>query len=176
MVAERPHRVANDFLQRCTGVALSSRGAQGRIDSTAQDLQPWQVVRATQEAEVVADAVGSGEGVADRRVEIAMAGVRAPLDGRWQEAKVATILVRRLEAPVEEPTLGAVLARRDVGVLGAAEALAVRLQQVIGQAGWEHLPMGESLGDGAHGIGTVADTSCPGGRQTLDDDHLSAHL
>jgi len=176
VVAERPQRVANDLLQRCPGVALSSRGAQGLLDSTAQDRQPWQVGRATQEAEVVADAVGSGDGVADRRVEIAMDGVRAPSDGRWPAAKVATILVRRLEAPGEEPTLGAVLARRDVGVLGAAEALAVRLQQVIRQAGWEHLPMGERLGDGAHGIWTVADTSGPGGRQPLDDDHRSAHL
>jgi hypothetical protein len=34
-VAERPHRVAHDRLQRCTGVALRSRGAQGSIDSTA---------------------------------------------------------------------------------------------------------------------------------------------
>jgi hypothetical protein len=168
--------VANDLLQRCTGVALSSRGAQGLIDSTAQDLQQWQAARETQEAEVVADAVGSGDGVADLRVEIAMDGVMAHIDGRWQEAKVATILVRRLEASVEEPTLGAVLARRYVGVLGAAEELAARIQQVIRQAGWEHIPMGEILGDGAHWIWTVADTSFPGVRQTLDYYHLSEHL
>jgi hypothetical protein len=176
VVAELPHRVANDLLQRCTGVALSSRGAQGLIDSTAQDLQQWQAARETQEAEVVADAVGSGDGVADLRVEIAMDGVMAHIDGRWQEAKVATILVRRLEASVEEPTLGAVLARRYVGVLGAAEELAARIQQVIRQAGWEHIPMGEILGDGAHWIWTVADTSFPGVRQTLDYYHLSEHL
>jgi hypothetical protein len=44
VAAERPHRVANDRLLRCTGVALSSRGAQGIIDRTADDLQrrqPW---------------------------------------------------------------------------------------------------------------------------------------
>jgi hypothetical protein len=39
VVAELPHRMANDLFQRCTGVALSLRGARGIIDSTAQDLQ-----------------------------------------------------------------------------------------------------------------------------------------
>ena len=87
-------------------------GAQGLIDSMAQDLQQWQAAREIQEAEVVADLVGSGDGVTDLRMEIAMDGVMAHIDGRWQEAKVATLLVRRLEVPVEEPTLGAVLARR----------------------------------------------------------------
>jgi hypothetical protein len=81
---------------------------------------------------------------------------------------VATLLVRRLEAPVAEPTLGAVLARRSVGGLGAAEELAARIRQVIRRAGWERLPIGESLGDGAPWIWTVADTSLPGVRQTLD--------
>jgi hypothetical protein len=38
VAAERPHWVANDRLLRCTGVALSSRGAQGIIDRTADDL------------------------------------------------------------------------------------------------------------------------------------------
>jgi hypothetical protein len=39
-----PHRVANDRLLGCTGVALSSRGGQGIIDPTADDFlrrQPW---------------------------------------------------------------------------------------------------------------------------------------
>jgi hypothetical protein len=174
VVAERPHRVAHDLLQRCTGVALSSRGAQGLIDSTAQDLQRWQAARETQE--VVADVVESGDSVADLRVEIAMDGVMAHIDGRWQEAKVATILVRRFEAPVEEPTLGAVLARRYVGVLGAAEELATRIQQVIRAAHWERIPVGEILGDGAVWIWKVADSHFPGVRQTLDDSHLSEHL
>jgi hypothetical protein len=40
-VAELPHRVANDLFQRCTGVALSYRGVQGIIDSTAEDLRTW---------------------------------------------------------------------------------------------------------------------------------------
>jgi hypothetical protein len=119
--AERPHRVANDLCPRCTGVALSSRGAQGLIDSTAQDLQRWQATRETQEATAVAHALGAGDGAADLRVEVALDGVMAQIDGRWQEAKVATLLVRRLEAPAEAPTLGAVLARRYVGILGSAE-------------------------------------------------------
>jgi hypothetical protein len=176
MAAELPHRVANDLLQRCTGMALSSRGAQSLIDSTAQDLQRWQAACDSQEAAAVADALGSGDGVSDLRVEMAMDGVMAHIDGRWQEAKVATILVRRLEAQAEEPSLGAVLARRDVGVLGSAENLVARIPQVIREAGWEGSAIGEILGDGAAWIWTVADAHFPGVRQTLDYDHLSAHL
>jgi hypothetical protein len=176
VVAELPHRVANDLFQRCTGVALSSRGAQGLIDSTAEDLSAWQAERETQEAEAVVDALASGDGAADLRVEIAMDGVMAHIDGRWQEAKVATILMRRLEAQAEEPTLGAVLARRYVGLLGSAEELAARIQQGIREAGWERIPLGEILGDGAHWIWTVADAYFPGVRQTLDFYHLREHL
>jgi hypothetical protein len=127
VVAELPHRVANDLFQRCMGVALSSRGAQGLIDSTAQDVQQWQAERGTQEGVAVVDALGAGDDVAELRVEIAMAGVMAYIDGRWQEAKVGTILVRRLAVQAEEPTLGAVLARRYVCALGTAEALAARM-------------------------------------------------
>jgi hypothetical protein len=176
LVAELPQRVANDLFQRCTGVALRSRGAQGLIDRTAQDLQRWQATRETQEATAVADALLSGDGAANLRVEVAMDGVMAHIDGRWQEAKVATILVRRLEPPAAEPTLGAVLARRYVGILGSAEELAARIAQGIREAGWERIPMGEMLGDGAPWIWTVADAHFPGVRQTLDYDHLSEHL
>jgi hypothetical protein len=176
VVAELPHRVANDLFRRCTGVALSSRGAQGLIDSTAQDLQRWQAERERQEVAGVVDALASGDAAADLRLEIAMDGVMAHIDGRWQEAKVGTILVRRLEAQAEEPTLGAILARRYVGVLGSAEDLAVRINQVIREAGWERLPLGEILGDGALWIWTVADTHFPGVRQTLDYYHLSEHF
>jgi hypothetical protein len=176
LVAELPHRVANDLFQRCTGVALSSHGAQGIIDSTAQELQRWQATREPQEEAAVTDALGAGDSGADLRMEIAMDGVMAPIDGRWQEVKVATILVRRLEAPAEEPTLGAVLARRYVGILGSAEALAVRLKQMIHEAGWELIPLGEIVGDGAPWIWTVADAHFPGVRQTLDYYHLSEHL
>jgi hypothetical protein len=176
VVAELPHRVADGLFQRCTGVALSSRGAQGLIDSTAQDLQRWQAEREGQEAAAVGDALGASDEVADLRVEIAMDGVMVHIDGRWQAAKVGTILVRRLEAQAEEPTLGAILARRYVGVLGSADDLAVRINQGIREAGWEPLPLREILGDGAPWIWTVADTHFPVVRQTLDYYHLSEHL
>lgn len=105
-----------------------------------------------------------------------MDGVMAHIDGRWQEAKVATLLVRRLEAQTEEPTLGAVLARRYVCVLDSAEELAAHIKQVLREAGWEHIPIGEILGDGAPWIWNVADAHFPGVRQTLDYYHLSEHL
>jgi hypothetical protein len=124
----------------------------------------------------VADAFDVGNGLTDVRVEIAMDGVMAHIDGRWQEAKVGTILVRRLEAAPTEPTRGAILARRDVGILGAAQDLAARIKQVIRNAGWESIPMGEILGDGAPWIWNVAEAHFPGVRQTLDYDHLSEPL
>jgi hypothetical protein len=176
VAAELPHRVANALFARCTGVRLSSCGGQGIIDSTADDLRTWQAERETREAEAMGEAVALGDGGAELRVEIAMDGVMAHIDGRWQEAKVGTILVRQLEAQAEDPTLGAVLARRYVGVLGSAEDLAVRITQVMREAGWERLPLGEILGDGAPWIWTVADAHFPGVRQTLDYYHLSKHL
>ncbi len=176
VVAELPHRVANDLFARCTGVTLSSCGAQGIIDSTAEDLRTWQAEREPQEAAAGGEALASGDGAADLRVEIAMDGVMAHIDGRWQEAKVATLLVRRLEAQVAEPTLGAALARRYVSILGSPEDLATRITQGLREAGWEHLPIGEILGDGAPWIWNVADAHFPGVRQTLDYYHLSEHL
>ena len=93
-----------------------------------------------------------------------------------RKRKWATMLVRRLEAQAEEPTLGAILARRYVGILGSAEDLAARITQVIREAGWERIPVGEILGDGAAWIWKVADAYFPGVRQTLDYYHLSEHL
>jgi len=176
VAAELPHRVAHVRFARCTGLALSSCGAQGIIDSTAEDLKTWQAEREVPEAETVADVMLSGDGAADLRVEIAMDGVMAHSDGRWQEAKGGTILVRQLEAQAAEPTLGAVLARRYVGVRGSAEDLAVRITQVRREAGWEHIPLGEIRGDGAPWIWTVAGAHGPGVRQTRDYYHLRAHL
>jgi hypothetical protein len=176
LVAELPHRVAHDLFERCTGMALSSHGAQGIIDSTARDLEQWQATRKPQEGAAVTAVLGARDSGADLRVEVAMDGVMAHIDGRWQEAKVGTILVRQLEPQAEEPTLGAVLARRYVGVLGTAEALAARIHQIIREAGWEQIPLGEILGDGAPWIWTVADAHFPGVRQTLDYYHLSEHL
>ena len=63
-------------------VALSSRGAPGIIDRTAEALRTWQSTRETSEAESVADAFDSGHGLADLRLEIAMDGVMAPIHGR----------------------------------------------------------------------------------------------
>jgi hypothetical protein len=97
-------------------------------------------------------------------MEIAMDGVIAHIDRRWQDVKVATILVRRLEAPAAEPTLGAVLTRHYVGLLGSAAELAVRLKRMIQEAGWESIPLGEIVGDGAPWIWTVADAYFPGVR------------
>ena len=57
-----------------------------------------------------------------------------------------------LQAPDLHPgtaTLGAGLARRYMGILGTAEALAARITQAIRAAGWERIPIGEILGDGA---------------------------
>jgi hypothetical protein len=104
------------------------------------------------------------DGAVKRRVEVAMVGVMAHIDGRWQEAKVATILVRRLEGPAEEPSLSAVLARRYVGVLGSAEDLVARITQAIREAGWERISIVEILSDGAAWIWNVAEVHFPGVR------------
>jgi hypothetical protein len=176
LAAELPHRVANTLFARCTGVTLSSCGAQGIIDSTAEDLRTWQMERESQEAEAVGHALATEAHAAELRVEIAMDGVTAHIDGRWQQPKVATILVRRLAPQAAEPTLGAILARRYVCVLGTAEALAVRIQQALKEAGWARIPIGEIVGDGAPWIWNVADAYFPGVRQTLDYYHLSEHL
>jgi hypothetical protein len=63
-----------------------------------------------------------------------------------------------------------------VSVLGSAEELAVRITQTLREAGWEHIPVGEILGDGAPWIWHVAEAHFPGVRQTLDYYHLSEHL
>jgi len=173
VVAELPHRVAHDLLQRCTGVALSSRGAQGIIDRTAEDLRTGQAVHERQETAAVEDALGGRDDRAELRLAVAMDGVMAHLDGRGQAAKMGPLLGRRLDAEAEEPPLGTILARRDSGGLGSAADLAVRLPQVIRVAGWERIPVGESLGEGAAWIWKVADAHFPGVRQTLDDYHLS---
>jgi hypothetical protein len=98
VAAELPHRVANALFARCTGVRLSSCGGEGTIDSTAADLQTWQAEREPREADAVGEAVALGNGDAERRVEIAIDGVMAHIDGRWQEATVDTILARRYVA------------------------------------------------------------------------------
>lgn len=105
-----------------------------------------------------------------------MDGVKAHIDGRWQEPQVAAVLVRWLPSQPQVPTRGAVLARRYVCVLGSAEALVGRIQEVIHQAGWEGIPVAEIVGDGAMWIWNVATEHFPGVRQALDYYHLSEHL
>jgi hypothetical protein len=162
VVAELPHRVANDLFARCTGVTLSSRGAHGLIDSTAQNLQQWQAAQETQEAAAVADVLGAGDSGVGVRIEIAMDGVTAHIDGRWQQPKVVTIVVRQLETQAEEPTPGAVLARRYVSVLGSAEEFAARIQQAIREAGWERIPLGRSWAMVPPGFGPWRTPTFPG--------------
>jgi hypothetical protein len=53
-------------------VTLSSYGGQGIIDSTAEGLRTWLVEREAREAEAVGDALASGDGGSELRVEIAM--------------------------------------------------------------------------------------------------------
>jgi hypothetical protein len=176
VAAEWPPRVAKARCARCTAVCLSACGGQGLSESTADALHTWPAERETCEAEAVGEAVAWGDGGAALRVESAMAGGRAHLDGRWQDAQGGPSLGRQLEAQAAEPPLGAVLARRAGGVLGSAEDLAGRLTQVMREAGWERLPLGPMRGDGAPWIWMGAAAHVPGVRQTLDDDHLSAHL
>jgi hypothetical protein len=175
LVAELPHRVANDIFARFTGVVLSSQGAQGLIASSAADHRAWRQQTAAQEQAAIA-AMRGRNGASRLRLEIAMDGVKAHSDERWQEPKVTTILVRRLPERPTVPTRGAVLARRYVCVLGAAEDLVERIKIVIREAGWEQFPVAEILGDGAPWIWHAAETHFPGVRQTLDDYHLSEHL
>jgi hypothetical protein len=175
LVAELPHRVANDILARFTGVALSSQGAHSLIESSAVDHRAWRHKAEAQEQVAVAEVLASAD-ASRLRLEIAMDGVKAHIDGRWQEPKVATILVRRLPERPKVPTRGAVLARRYVCVLGSAEDLITRIKHTIHEAGWEQFPVAEIVGDGAPWIWNVAAIHFPGVRQTLDYYHLSEHL
>jgi hypothetical protein len=176
VAAELPHRVANALFARCTGVPRSSCGGQRIIDRTAEDLRIWQAEHETRKTQAAEEAWAAGDRGAELQVEVAMDGVTAHIDGRWRPPKVATILVRQLDTQAEEPTLGAMLARRDVCLLGTAEELAVQIQRALHEAGWARIPIGEILGDGAPWIWKVADAYCPGVRQTLDDSHLSEPL
>jgi hypothetical protein len=176
LVAELPHRVANDFLRRVTGLELSSCGAQGIIDSSAADHAQWRTDTDAQADATVAEPLEAGENAHSLHLEIAMDGVKAHIDGRWQAPKVATILVRRLPVEAQEPTRGTVVARRYLCILGSAEALVTRLKAMIRDAGWAQLPVAEILGDGAPWIWHVAEAHFPGVRQTLDYYHLSEHL
>lgn len=175
LVAELPHRVASDVFSRFTGVELSSRGAQGVIDSTAADLREWREKREGQEAKEVSGLRAEGK---DLVLEISMDGVMAHIDGSWREPKVGTVVVRHGGEKTEEgaPKLGEVVARRFACVLGSADDLAREIKRTIREAGWGEIPLAEILGDGAPWIWNLADEHFPGVRQTLDWFHLRQHL
>src|SRR5262249_38126569 len=165
----------NDIFARFTGVALSSRGAHSLIESSAADHRDWRHQAEAQDQAVVAEVL-TGADASRLRLEIAMDGVKAHIDRRWQEPKVATVLVRHLSKDAKVPTRGAVLARRYVCVLGTAEDLVERIKAVIHEAGWDSIPVAEIVGDGAAWIWNVATEHFSGVRQILDDYHLSEPL
>jgi len=174
LAAALPHRIASDIFARFTGVALSSRGAPGIIDSRAVAHRHWHHQAEAQDQAAVA-AVLAGADAARLRLEVAMDGVKAHIEGRWQEPQVATILVRRLPERPKVPPRGAGLARHYVWVVGSAEDLGGRIKAVSREAGWEHIPVAEILGDGAAWIWHVATEHFRGVRQTVDYYHLSEH-
>lgn len=176
LAAELPHRSGNDIFARFTGVSLSSRGAQSLIDSSAQDLASWRRTQEAQEHAMVAALLDDEQGARRLHLEIAMDGVKAHIDGRWQEPKVGTILVRQLPKPSPRPVRGAVVARRYVCVLGSADDLVRRIKATIAQAGWQDIEVAEILGDGAAWIWNVADVHFRGIPQVLDYYHLSEHF
>lgn len=175
LVAELPHRVANDVFSRFTGLDLSSRGAQGLIDSTAADLTEWRARREDEELREVSCLRTSGE---DLALEISIDGVMAHIDGTWREPKLASILVRKRGQRTQEgePKLGEVVCRRVACVLGSADELAAQIKRTVAEAGLQEIPLAEILGDGAAWIWNLADTHFPGVKQTLDWFHLRQHL
>jgi len=175
VVAELPHRTANDIFQRFTGVELSSRGAQGIIDSTARDLREWREERESGEVFKVSSLLAAGE---DLVLEVAMDGVMAHIDGHWHEAKVGTILVRRRGDKTDEgePKLGEVVAQRYACVYGTPDDLAFEIKRAIREPGWEGIPIAAILGDGSHWIWNLAENHFPGVFQILDTWHLKEHL
>ena len=177
LVAELPHRTANDIFKQFTGVDLSSRGGQSIIDSTAKDLKKWRADREAGEIFKVSSLLARGD---DLVLEVAMDGVMAHIDGNWHEAKVGTILVRhRGEKTAEgepKPKLGKVEAQRYACIYGGPEELAFEIKRAIREAGWQDIPIAEILGDGSHWIWNLAENHFPGVPQTLDMWHLKEHL
>jgi len=175
VVAELPHRTANDMFHRFTGVDLSSRGAQSIIDSTAEDLREWREEREACEVFKVSSLLSVGS---DLVLEVAMDGVMSHIDGDWHEAKVGTILVRRRGDKTDEgePKLGEVVAQRYACVYGSPDDLAFEIKRAIREPGWEGIPIAAILGDGSHWIWNLADNHFPGVFQILDTWHLKEHF
>ena len=95
------------------------------------------------------------------RLEIAMDGIKAPLDGCWQEPKVDTILVRQLPALSPQSKCGAVVVHRYVRALGSADDLIARIKATMTQSSWPDVEVAEILGDGAQWLWNAADTHFP---------------
>jgi hypothetical protein len=183
LAAELPHRTAIDLLERATAARLSPRGAQGVIESSARDVRRRREQREVFEDAAVREerqAIAEGRSGASLALEISMDGVMSHVDRSWHEAKLATVLVRRVDPTVatklDDERLGEVLARRYTCVLGGPQELGARVQELIRQAGWEDLPVAEILGDGAPWIWNLAQALWPGVRQTLDRWHLRQHF
>ena len=165
LVAELPHRMANDLLRRVTGRARSACEAQGIIASTAADHAQWRPDTAPQ-ADATLPAVegaeggGASDGTQPCRLEMAIDGVKAHIDGRGQAPKVATLLVRRLPVQPEEPTRGPLVARRYLGLLGS-ELLVTRIKSLSRDAGWVQIPVAEIRGDGTPWMWQIALLKAP---------------
>ena len=140
----------------------------------SHDLEQWREEQERVEEEVVDQVLGEGEG--ELRLEVAMDGVKAHIDGTWKEPKVGSIQVRRVVPGAEEPKLGEVVARRYTCVLGSADDLGARIRGIIREAGWSHLRIGAVLGDGAPWIWNLADRLFPQAPQILDWFHLKEHF
>ncbi len=175
LAADLPHRGANTQLGRLTGLRLSSCGAQSLLDRSAQDLRRWRQHQEQQDLQVVSELLERDD-ASRLRLEIAMDGGKAHIEGEWQEPKVATVVVRRLPPRRRPPTRGAVIARRYGCVLGSAEAFMQRIQVLLCEAVWQDIEVAEIVGDGAHWIWNAATRHFPGVRQTLDYYHLSEHF
>lgn len=179
LVAELPLRVAADLLERTTGVRISLHGLQAITETIGHDVRDQRERLDVREDRDVARALREPvrESV-EIGLEIAMDGVMAHVDGAWREAKVGTVVVRRVDVDDEETEdrRGKVLARRHTCVLGPPEELGARLAELIESSGWTRIPVVEVLGDGAPWIWNLADELFPYAHQTLDSFHLREHL
>lgn len=176
LAAALPHRSSHDIFAQFTGISLRSRGAQRLIERSAHDLAMWCRTQEAQDNAVVQALLAAPEEAGRLRLEMAMDGVTAHIDGRWHDPKVGTVVVRRLPKASPRPVRGAVVARRDVCVLGSADELARRINAPIHHAGWHAIEVAEIVGDGAAWMWNAAEAHFSGIPQVLDYYHLSEHV
>ena len=174
--AELPHRVACDVLERATGLRLSPHGAQSMTATIAADLRADRPDRERLEDAAVARALG-GPDAGLLGVEVSFDGVMAHVDGAWHEAKVGSVVVRRVDpSAAAEQRRGEVLARRVTCVRGSPDDLGRAVVALIAKSGWGDIPVVEVLGDGAPWIWNLATAVFPNAHQTLDWWHLRQHF